>query len=393
MCKRKCLSKNLSLVALFSLLTSSLVGQINVKHVTSELETGTKQGIFYALPHTLIRVDIEVEKTEYFAGPYAEYASKYLDLEDVITSNYDEYMITHTTMKTCAVPDPDQVYFVEVTDKLAKEEQSLLFSLSEAGLVSDLQGYLPKGLEKSFDAINYRPGASATDLFGYFAETNLFEQTDTIIRMVVVDTVTVEKTYLDRKWVEKGTEQKAIDAANKIEQIRESRYNLLTGYQEIPYPAGTMSYMDQQLQKMEKEYLSLFMGIALKKKLFYTFYVDPEQRGESNRVPVCVFSERSGVKEAGASGGETLFLEMEQTGDFSEVELVVAKKNDATGIEKGSYYRIPETMKVSFRAGDDLMIERLFPISQFGRVTFLPPNVTSVQFHPKTGAVKTLLLE
>jgi hypothetical protein len=42
---------------------------------------------------------------------------------------------------------------------------------------------------------------------------------------------------------------------------------------------------------------------------------------------------------------------------------------------------------------NDLNVETVFPISQLGSVAYLPPRVTSVQFHPETGAIKTLLFD
>jgi len=381
------------MLLILAIISGSLYSQINVRHITSGTDISAKQGVVYTLPYTLFRVDLEVLKTEYIAGPYSEYAAKYLDLQDVNTSNYDEYVIADASIKTVAVPDPQQVYFAEITDKIVKEDRSLLLSLSNAGLIADLQGNLPKGLEKSFPSINYQSDPSTKDLFSYFAGTNLLEKVDTIIRKVTVDTVTVEKIYLDKKWVEKGNEQKAIDAANKIEKIRESRYNLLTGYQEIAYPAGTIEFMDEQLKKMEKEYLSLFTGIAIKKKLFFTFFVDPEMPEQGNKIPVCVFSERSGVKAPDASGGEKLFLEINETGDFEGITMVINQKIASAPAEKGYFYRIPKTVEVNMKLNNDLQLQGLFPVSQYGTVSFLPPTITSVQFHPETGAIKTMFVE
>ncbi len=69
--------------------------QVTVRHLNENLNINDKHGIFYALPQTLIKVDITVIKTEHYAGPYSEFAGKYLDLEDVATNDYDEYAITN----------------------------------------------------------------------------------------------------------------------------------------------------------------------------------------------------------------------------------------------------------------------------------------------------------
>ena len=66
---------------------------------------------------------------------------------------------------------------------------------------------------------------------------------------------------LKRTMVEKSPEQKAREAADFISKIKEDRFNLLTGYQEVSYNQETLEYMDTQLKLLEKEYMKLFTGI------------------------------------------------------------------------------------------------------------------------------------
>ncbi len=384
--------KNILFVLVTLILITPSFGQINVTHVKEGATLTDKQGLFYTLPNTLIQVKVKVLKTEYIAGPYSEYASKYLDLADVNTSDYNEYEIIDLKLSTESVPDPDHVYFAEITEKFAKAEKSVLLSLSSAGMAMDLLGNLPGKPLKDYSGVSVKSATDKDDFFKYFAETNLFEQFDTIIRKVVVDTITVEKMYFDSKWVEKSDEQKAVEAANKISRIREARFNLLTGYQEIPYEAEALAYMDTQLEKMESEYLSLFTGVSLKKKLVYSFSVKPQTMENSRTIPVFVFSERSGLKDVSAAGGEVVNLKIEAIGNYGVLNSVTESRN-TSGNEKGFFYRIPVMAKVKIKISNDLQTESVIPIGQFGPVSYLPPNVTSVQFHPETGGVKTILLD
>jgi len=378
----------LSAVALFLFICSN--AQINVFHVTADLDLNDKEGIFYALPMTLIKVDVTVKKMEHYAGPYSEYAGKYLDLEDIISNDYNEYEITGAKLSTLAEPDPDHYYFVEIGEKTTKEEKAIIISLSESGLIMGLNGSISKKQAKELIVKSLEENG---DLFQYFAETNLYEKIDTIIRKVVVDTVSVEKIYLDRKWVEKSDEQKAVEAANMIGKIRESRYNLLTGYQEIPYDAGSIAYMDKELNKMEKEYLSLFTGITIEKIFHYSFYVLPDPNEQSALIPVFVFSERSGIKDANAAGGENIFLKIERTESTRQLISQINKRNQSDKSVHGFYYRIPEGVEVSLEINNDLKVNCNFRISQFGTVTFLPASITAVQFHTETGGVKSIVVE
>jgi hypothetical protein len=361
--------------------------QIQVSRVTSGTDLGNKQGMFYALPNTVIQVKLDVVKTEYMAGPYAQYASKYLDLENVITEDYDNYEIVGAKLSASAAPDPNNIYFAAIDEKAIKENISVLMSLSEEGLAMGVEA---KAIKKSTEV---QTKSENTDFFKYFAAPNLVEVTDTNITMVVVDTAVIEKIYLDKRWVEKSDEQKAVEAANKIEKIRKDKINLLTGYQEVAYEAGTMQFMFKELTKMENEYLSLFTGISIKKTLSYTFSVIPEKNGVEMLVPVFVFSTTSGVKELGSSGGEKINLHIENLSGLSDIEAAINGHQSGNGNAHGFYYRIPASAIVTLDINRDVKTQVVIPISQFGQTSYLPPHVTSVQFHKNTGAIKKIQVD
>ena len=370
-----------------------LEAQVKVYHVTEGVNLNDKQGVFYALPRTLIQVDVTINKTEYFAGPYAAYAGKYLDLENVSTTDYNEYSISELQLSAVAEPDPDQYYFAEFDSKTIKEGSAMLFSLSEAGLISGLDGsvlnsQLKENIVKFSGKQNVYEG-----LFKYSAETNLYEKADTVIKKVVVDTVTVEKKYLDKKWVEKSTEQKAVEAANMVSKLRDNRINLLTGYQEVAFDAGTMAYMDKQLKMLEDEYLSLFIGITIKKTMHYSFAVFPDPEREYSVIPVFTFSERFGIKDINAAGGEKISLKINLTDPPEFVLAANESREKSYKGDKGFCYRIPVTARVSIETGNDLKTSGIYQIAQFGSVTYLPTTISNVQFSPETGGIKNIIIE
>jgi hypothetical protein len=383
--------KGLFLIVLILMLYFPVSAQVKVFHVTEGANLTDKKGMYYALPQTLIKVDITVKKKEYFAGPYADYAGKYLDLENVSTSDYSEYTITEVGLSTISRPDPAHYYFVEFDDKTIKESSAMLFTLNEAGLVSGLDGNILKStIKENITKISDDQDAYA-GLFQYSAETNMFEKTDTIISKVVVDTVTIVKKYLDRKWVEKTTEQKAVEAANMVTKIRENRFNLLTGYHEVAFDAGTMGYMARELKILEDEYLSLFIGIIIEKTLHYSFAILPEMSNENPDIPVFVFSERSGIKEPNSAGGEKIYLKIESSG-LPAAMISINKEREKTA-DQGFCYRVPVTTNVSLDINSDLKAHGTFQIAQFGSVTSLPSTISSVQFFPETGAIRNVIIE
>jgi hypothetical protein len=385
--------KALLLLTICIALTGFTSGQITVRSLSQSSDAADKQGFFYALPQTYIKVEIEVQKTEFKAGPYVEYASKYLGITDVTTADYNEYLILNARLSSVPVPDPDHLYFVTVSDRISRDGKTVMLMLTESGLAIDVLGTLQEKSQKTLSSLTMDYSDGARDFFRYYASANLVERFDTIIRKVVVDTATIEKVYLDRRWVEKRGEQKAADAANEVNKIRTARYNLVSGFHEVPWEAGTIVYMDEQLKKMEDEYLSLFIGIAQKKVFRYTFHVKPESDDSKKVLPVFVFSERSGIKEPSASGGDKIGLKIERTADYGSVQSGVKKRNETARDNQGFYYRMPVVSKVTLEISNDLKVEGMFPISQFGAVTYLPPNITTVQFHESTGAIKTIIAD
>ncbi len=370
-------------------LFSAVFAQVNVIHVSSSTDLSGKNGLLYALPKTAIKVDVKVRKTENKKGPYAEYAAKYLDLDNVILNDYSNYEIVGVELSSFAVPDPANYYFVELSEKALKEGKSMLLSLSQSGLILGLDNSLGSSEVKEMIAKNKGSSDAYDDLFSYFAETNLYEKTDTIIRKVVVDTAVIIKKYFEHRWIEKSSEAKALEAANMISKIRENRFNLLTGYQEVPYEGSALMYMDKELQKMEKDYLSLFTGITFEEDFSYSFTVIPNANNESGKIAIFNFSNRTGVGDPSGGGGEKVYLEINKSSDTKALE----GKVGGAGERQGFFYRIPERAGIKVMVNKDYVVQKVFYVNQFGVVSSLPANTTAIQFHEETGNIKTIVLE
>jgi len=149
--------------------------------------------------------------------------------------------------------------------------------------------------------------------------------------------------------------------------------------------------MYDKLMKLENEYMSLFTGISIKKQLHYTFTVKPE-KDASTLLPVFVFSSTSGIKNIGSAGGEKISLRIDKLTDLSNISSVVNNRKDGNANSHGFYYRIPSSAKITLEINNDVKAQSTFSISQFGEATYLPPHVTSVQFHKNTGAIKAILI-
>jgi hypothetical protein len=71
-----------------------------------------------------------------------------------------------------------------------------------------------------------------------------------------------------------------------------------------------MKYMDEKLQLMVQEYISLFKGLKTEMLNTYTFYLIPDPN-KLNQV-VCKFSKESGISDATDNKGREVILNIRE---------------------------------------------------------------------------------
>jgi hypothetical protein len=372
--------------------------QVNVVHIDNNTSLSGKEGIFYSLPRTVIRIDVNIDRIENYKGPYSEFAMKYLGLKNVVLANSVEYKINSMKVSTSQQPDPDQYFFLELAGKLSKGEQSGLLSFTQSGLIL---GTIPEQADtaaREENVVNKEEPGLATEkdvfpeVFKYSADVNFFEKVDTIIRKVNIDTMTLERQYLKRTVVEKSPEQKAKEASDYIVKIKDNRFNLISGFQEVNYNRETLEYMDTQLKQMEKEYLKLFTGISLHKTLTFSFYYTPNPNQVNTEVPIFKYMKTKGMMELDEPGGKIVTIKVQRSGTTSTVANYL-KRNTDNNKAHGFYYRIPELARVTVKMGDNLTEETQCLVSQLGIVSYLPTSKWNVQFYKETGGVKGMGVE
>lgn len=384
-----------SAVFLFALLMSfgSHAQLINVIHIdkNNPPDVSVYDGVFYSLPQTVIKLDFTIEKQTKIQGPYSDFSEKYLGVNDVIESNSVNYFIRDVKISTYQHPDPDNVYFVEIDTKPSKEERSFLLSLNESGLIVSSNNIF-ETMESELESFNWDIERNSSDhYFDYFADYNLYEKTDTIIRTVNIDTITIEDLSFKRSIIEKDTEQKAKEAAKFIQKLREDRMNLLTGYNEVNYEKGSFEYMGTELKNLENDYLDLFRGIAFSETLHYSFSYTPDSKNYEE-VRVLKFSSLSGVFDASIAGGESIFVKIENNGTAQAIKNYLSGQTNNNVIH-GFFYRIPEHAKISVEYDNRVLAKKSCIINQLGVVSFLPLSKSKIRFNPKTGGINELLIE
>ena len=318
-----------------------------------------------------------------------------LAIVTALTATYVSYDLSDEDTKdihlsTFTQPDPDQLYFVQI-EKKSKEQKELILSLTYDGIIisaNKIRGsgvFAHENTEVKLGADIERPD------FNYYADHNFYKKTDTIKRRISIDTVSFERFYYNHQWVEKNPEQKAREAAEEIKKIREGRFLLLTGYQEVDY-GESMAYMDGELKKMEAEYLALFTGKITKKYIHQSFTFLPEKGKTERNIPVFKFSEREGLFDVSSSNGIPVFIKFIPNKMTKPVADFIRKKpfdpeEDITGF----YYRIPEYSEIQFLKNGEIFHRDQAMINQFGTVSISPSLKSEIEFHPESGNIKNII--
>ena len=364
-----------SLILLLLILSPELLfSQFIITKVQDQNVNTSQDGFYYALPQTVLKVDLLIEKITQKKGPLSEYTQEYLGTADYIADNNVSYRLIHAEVDQLTEVDPDHVYYVQFPAARPKDAKPMGFSLTPMGTLASFDiesGRQVNAVETEIQQTIFVADGE-TD-FSYYADYNRMKKVDTIIRKITIDTVTIDRFLFKTSWVDKSQKEKANEAAMQIAKIRESRFNLITGYQEVNY-GESMKYMDQQLKMLERKYLELFLGKEVKTIETQTVYFTPTKENSSKTL----FK---------GSDGSTIEVKVTPSGSTGILAPTPLQKQD------NIYYRVPETAIVEIMENGNIQNSRRMPVNQFGIVAAAPLNKTRLQFDPQTGSLIKIIRE
>ena len=362
------------LLVFFTSVVLQSFGQITVTKVENKNINPSSIGFYYSLPQTVLKIDIVYEKIQQLKGPLSSYTNEYLGVADFINSDKIEYNPIDVDVSTYQESDANQLYFVQFPTEKLKDAKESSFLLSNIGGLLAYNTELAKvsqvDIISSDQTFIFREGDNT---FPYMSQYNKRKKVDTIIRTINIDTVVINRFLFNTSWIDKSASDKAKDAAMQIERIRESRYNLISGYQEINY-GSSIVYMDQQLKKMETQYLELFLGRNLKTIEKRTIYFVP---GNNNKNAELI----------NFTDGRSVVIRItpeDISGNISESS--GSKINNI-------FYRIPASADITISSGNINFFTGRFVVNQYGAVSSVPLANTKLQFDGQTGNLINMVKE
>jgi hypothetical protein len=314
----------------------------------------------YSLPQTVLEVRIDFEKSTYLPGPYRSYSGRFLGMSEFIEEEKSMWEIKGVRVSAHNEPDPLHYYSLNILKGNLQIER--YFKMISEGLVIDPMGVIFSNTIMPLNMTDEFP-----QMVDFSMKKNQVEISDTLFKTVIRDSSFVKIPILRKQKDAKTLEQKAEEAANLIIKIRKRRLKLMTGEYEV-FPDGkALEISVEELNKLEKEYLALFIGKVYRESYSRSFFVVPA--GGSEKTTIAGFSGEKGILPIKSAEGKSIELILKPINefpfDFDEIDEI-----------KGNtlYYRVPSTCSVQISSQEELLYEGRISVFQAGNVLPLPVN-------------------
>lgn len=332
------------------------------------------EGITYALPRTGIKVHVKAVREKFEPGPYAAYAEQLLGIMNVSTRATTKWLITDVKLETFSEPDPDQVY-------KAMGDGAFMVNLAANGCLAGINSENAAACIPALQSNKtyQKPDVDDGFSFDYFTDTPSFFPGDS--------TNNFRPTKV-------SIEQKAAQAAQRILDCRMNQYDMAAFMMDGEHPDGKAYEVSMnELKNIEKNYIKLFVGRTTFKKESYSFDFVPSANPAKGQV-VFRISDENGVVPASDLSGKPVMIEFEQAAGLSEKYGAYASSENPAAGQKGVYYRMPGVAGVKIIHEMNVIASARATIAQFGVVAPVPEELLqgnySVEFHPETGAIKSV---
>lgn len=369
-------------IAFVLLLTVGVVFSITAQ---KKKEVVTPVTVNYCLPKVAYQLKVQLECTHRIPGPYWKNAEKELGVKPEITSPGSLWKIVGIEVKPYYIPDENAMYAMTSSG----DYHPVLLSLSPEGFIAGVAARaslsaLPEAV------LNYVPLQEETEEVVDITSLNTYnpmkEILDTNYTHQEIDGVMKKIWDPIVRYTVKNAEDNMSEAVKEIFRIRSERIKLLAAENSVP-DGTSLDIILRQFDRMEKEYLSLFMGKETIQHIEQTFSVVPEKAGET--AVAFRFTEAAGIvpkKNVSATAYGIM---------VNDVIVPAAPAENAVPATAAIYYRVPATATVNLMKINDVLQSFSAVVPQLGIIKTLPTDVISnesmsVEFYPQYGSLKSI---
>jgi len=338
------------------------------KVVKMSATKSTDYGVSYSLPKTVLVIHANFEKITKKAGPFAQYAEKYLGVKDqsVVFEDQIYYSLKAIHVKCKGIVDINASYLVEFKSKTT----SPFVYLTEDGLICTINAdYIPES-DNNNNTRSAQPVSELSTLPSHSVYTEEYLRAGSIGKMAEV-------------------------AAKQIYKLRESRTDLLTGEAEnAPRDGEGMKIVLANLEAQEKTLVELFTGTIKTESSNAEFEIEPDTNIE--KAVLFRFSKYFGIVDSEDLSGSPVYITVKNLENAETQEPIDPKRKAKES--QSIVYNVPGKASVEVFYGIDSMFKSTLPVVQFGNKQVLAPSMfddkkgpVKIYFYPETGAIKQII--
>lgn len=348
-------------------------------------ELTTAVNVNYCLPKVVYDIEVELECAQCIPGPYHHYAQKELGLTPEITSPKQEWSIKKIQVKPRSVPDEKAVYAVSA----GGDYLPVLLSLSAEAFLAGVSAG-ESGIFNAVEKKDYVSPATAEqreiNIMKFNTYNHLKEVLDTNYTYQEIDGVMKKIWDPIVRYTPKTETDNVKEVVSEIFRIRSERVKLLGAENNVP-DGKSLEIILKEFDRMEADYLSLFMGRKEKYYIKQVFSCTPEKASEP--VVAFRFSENEGISGTKNVTTQPYMLRIEN--------VVVPASTPVDGESGGAaiYYRIPATGELELLKGKEVLLTMPVIVPQLGEIKKFPVDIISneglsIEFYPQYGALRSV---
>ncbi|MBI9052508.1 MAG: DUF4831 family protein [Bacteroidales bacterium] len=356
------LKKFIIYISLFGFVSCTSTSETKITKI-SDSDLSAMHGLIYALPKTNLSFQVDAIRTDIIPGPYHNYAEKYIGISDVPHNNEMRWQISNIEINSYNDIDANEYYKLSPSGNFNID----LSKLINNGIIFPVNNSYKEVYENQFYGKNRIEGGvvfkdlSVTKYIG--------EEQVTYFKRVQRDSIFAKVPVVKTQSVHKTFDQKAEEAASFIFMIREKRFELLSGMADY-YPDGkALEVALGELNRLENEYLDLFIGKRYTSKYSASFDFTPELIDLNQPNILFRFSEEKGVLPANDLSGRPIVIELEKVNEQN----ILSKIDLSNTLNFNNlFYRLPVLTHINVKDGNIQIAGRKVNICQYGEIILFP---------------------
>ncbi len=320
-------------------------------------------GLVYTLPKTSLKITVTATKEVRKAGPYYQYAKKYIGTDDVVKEDAEVWTINAVDVVSFGKPDKANRYLMQLkpgaTTFIGVDADGMLLSINT-------NPWLPVKVDKG-----NAPGVEGE---------------------VIADKEYLR--YVDEDFIASQSQAKQAQMlAESLMEIRDAKISLTRGTaDQMPTDGRQLELMLNSLTHQEAAITAAFLGNITRETVVREFVYTPE--GDTDDV-LFRMSSFAGFVDADDYSGDPVTIKVEVT-DRGDVP--TDAKGEAKKLPKDAIaYNVPGAGKFTISHKGVKLFSGEFEIAQFGVTFGLQPTLFSDKkapsyaiFDPATGALKEI---